>query len=207
MRRRWLSNSTCLRWAQYFHYQRILLLRAYSYRCLRWHLADSFATVTTLHFLLYYIQRRNSDHGRFSFLLDCTICSLNILNILFLTTDLRTQTKLILILYSRVETVTFKRLVIRLIVVTRFINPYSLILFAFSSPSRQFCAVVAQDFNCYIFNFDFLFLHCSKLLGSDSNCYGVAPLFQLSWTTGSRRGQYTACLFKRDSPYARTFAR
>ena len=207
MSRRWLSHSTCLRWAQYFHYQWSLLVRASSYHCLRWHPADSFATITTLHFLLCYIQRRDSDRDRFSLLLDCTICPSNTLNIFSLTTYLRTQTKLILIPYTRVETVTFKRLAIRLIVATHLIKPFSLTLFAFSSPSRQFCEVVAPDFNCSMFNFAFLFLRCSKLHGSDSNCYGVAPLFQLSWTTGSRRGQHITCLFKRDYPYARTFAR
>jgi len=114
----------------------------------------------TLRFLLYYIQKRDSDHGRFSLLLDCTICPSNTLNIFSLTTDLRTQTKLILIPYTRVETVTFKRQAIQLIVVIRLIKPFSLILFAFSSPSRQFCAVVAPDFNCSMFNFAFHFLHC-----------------------------------------------
>jgi len=182
-------------------------VRASSYHCLRLHLADSFATVTTLRFLLCYIQRRDSDRDRFSLLLDCTICPSNILNIFSLTTDLRTQTKLILIPYTRVETVTFKRLAILLRAATRLTKPFSLILFAFGSPSRLFCAVIAPDFNCSMFNSAFLFLRCSKLHGFNSNYYGDAPLFQLSGTAGSKRGQLTTCLFKRDNPSARTFAR
>jgi len=207
MRRGWLSHSTCLRWAQYSHYQWSLFMRASSYHCLRWHPADSLATVTTLRFLLCYIQRRDSDRDRFSLLLDCTICPSNILNIFYITADLRTQTKLILIPYTWVKTVTFKRLAIRLRAATRLIKTFCLILFAFGSPSRLFCAVIAQDFNCSMFDSTFLFLRCSKLHGFNSNYYGEASLFQLSGTAGSKRGQLSTRLFKRDNPSARTFAR